>query len=105
MKRFLIIIMLLMGGFAVSNSVYAASKIEVPNWAKQGQSAKADVSSLTEDIALIMYIFAGGIAVLGGTSGGLLIMDDQSEAGWKRIKNIVIGAGVILCIGLFAQAL
>ena len=105
MKRFIVIVMLLFGGFAVSNSAYAASKIEVPNWAKQGQSAKADANSLTEEIANVMYIFAGCIAVLGLITAGLLVMDDQADAGWKRAKNTAYGAGLILMVGLFSAAL
>ncbi|MDH5645981.1 MAG: hypothetical protein OEZ01_08235 [Candidatus Heimdallarchaeota archaeon] len=84
--------------------ILLADGIEIPSFAKSS-GAKSDVNSIVEGIAVIIYVFAGAIAFLGIIKGGMKIMDDNAEEGFKTIKNVVIGGGVVAVAGAIVHAL
>jgi len=82
----------------LSDAVLAGEGIKIPSMV-QSSGVASDVSSITDGIAKVLYVIAGAIAVIALIIGGIKILMDEADAGYKIIKNVMLGGTLIAIVG------
>ena len=99
-RRFLIVggaVLLLCG----ASAAWSAG-IELPDVATN-EDAKQVVNKVVKGLMLLLYIVGGAVALLGTGSAAVMWMDNRPDEGKERLKNVAIGATVLLLGGAFVS--
>ncbi|MCW9023069.1 MAG: TrbC/VirB2 family protein [Gammaproteobacteria bacterium] len=91
-----ILVLITVMGVVFPEWVMAA--MEVPKFLKEGDASNT-TNEIAQNLATVLYGIAGGVAVIGVIVGALKIMGGEEDAGWKAIKNVVIGGLIIAVVG------